>query len=226
MGGRSNESSTVSGRDRRAWTKIDLRNSSPRKSMTGPGRPALRFSLPMTHCPTRSAMTGTGSPPCRSLSFPVTARIASRSVSASTRRTRLPPNRILSGSASTSAASRCSDCCQAVDVRMSRCSRLRLHPDSTNSAASQSSSSGCDGRSPRKPKSPGVATMPRPKWCIQTRLTITRASSGWSPSVSRRAHVSRRPVVGSDSSFGAIGSAASGVRTVSPAGVSSCFGCS
>ena len=46
--------------------------------------------------------------------------------------------------------------------------------------ASQSSSSGCVGGSPCRPKSPGVRTRPWPKWCIQTRLTITRAVSGLS----------------------------------------------
>ena len=61
---------------------------------------------------------------------------------------------------------------------ISRCSRLSLQPPRMNSSASQSSSSGCVGRSPSTPKSPGVSTSPRPKWCIQTRLTSTRATSG------------------------------------------------
>ena len=38
------------------------------------------------------------------------------------------------------------------------------------------------------PKSPGVFTSPRPKWCIQTRLTNTRAVSGWSLLVKCRAY--------------------------------------
>ena len=41
------------------------------------------------------------------------------------------------------------------------------------------------GGSPRTPKFEGVATIPRPKWCCQIRLTITRAVSGWSGRVSQ-----------------------------------------
>ena len=46
----------------------------------------------------------------------------------------------------------------------------------------------------RAPKSLGVATMPRPKWCCQSRLTITRAVSGWSGRVSHARQ--RRPAAG------------------------------
>ena len=49
-----------------------------------------------------------------------------------------------------------------------------------NSMASQSSSSGCDGGVPCVPKSFSVSTRPRPKYCCQTRFTITRAVSGFS----------------------------------------------
>ena len=38
--------------------------------------------------------------------------------------------------------------------------------------------------------------MPSPKWCSQSRLTITRAVSGWPGCVSHSANASRRPLVG------------------------------
>ena len=66
-------------------------------------------------------------------------------------------------------------------VMMSLCSCFTL-PSTVRRTrvASQSSNSGCVGASPRRPKSPGVATSALPKWCIQTRLTNTRAVSGLS----------------------------------------------
>ena len=78
---------------------------------------------------------------------------------------------------------------------MSLWRRLRVQLCSTNSIASQSSNSGCVGRSPRKPKSLAVATMPLPKWCCQSRLTITRAVSGLSFDAIQFASASRRPVL-------------------------------
>ena len=39
---------------------------------------------------------------------------------------------------------------------------------------------GVAGRFARTPKFDGVATIPRPKWCCQIRLTMTRAVSGLS----------------------------------------------
>ncbi len=79
-------------------------------------------------------------------------------------------------------------------MTISRCIDFRLQPRATNSVASQSSSSGCVGSSPIVPKSLGVATRPRPKWCCQSRLTITRAVSGWSGRTSHSASAVRRPV--------------------------------
>src|SRR6266478_2207710 len=61
----------------------------------------------------------------------------------------------------------------------------------TNSAASQSSSSGCVGGEPWAPKSFSVSTRPRPKYCCQRRLTVTRAVSGLAGSTIQRAR-SRR----------------------------------
>ncbi len=49
---------------------------------------------------------------------------------------------------------------------------------------------GMAGDSPRTPKSLGVATIPRPKWCCQRRLTTTRAVRGLSERVSQRARAS------------------------------------
>ena len=57
------------------------------------------------------------------------------------------------------------------------------------------------GRSPRTPKSPTVRTRPSPKWCCQTRLTITRDRSDpapWSTSVIQSASARRWPVLRSD----------------------------
>ena len=78
---------------------------------------------------------------------------------------------------------------------ISRCSGLSRQPPATNSAASQSSSSGCVGASPWVPKLLGERTMPRPKWCCQTRLAITRAVSGLSR---------RRDPVGQDRAGGRV----------------------
>src|SRR5436190_21460759 len=72
---------------------------------------------------------------------------------------------------------------------------FNLQPLRINSVASQSSSSGCVGGSPRLPKSLGVATMPRPRWCCQSRLTMTRATRPPAPdrvSVSHSASAVRR----------------------------------
>ena len=79
-------------------------------------------------------------------------------------------------------------------MTISRCIALRLQPRATNSVASQSSSSGWRRPSPIVPKSLGVATIPRPKWCCQRRLTITRAVSGLSGRVSQSASAVRRPL--------------------------------
>lgn len=46
---------------------------------------------------------------------------------------------------------------------------------------------------PARPKSLGVRTMPRPKWCCQIRLTITRAVSGFLGLAIQPASARRRP---------------------------------
>src|SRR5437773_10868363 len=60
--------------------------------------------------------------------------------------------------------------------------------------ASQSRSSGCVGLMPERPKSLGVRTIPRPKWCCQTRFTITRATSGFRGETIQLASRVLRPV--------------------------------
>ena len=70
-----------------------------------------------------------------------------------------------------------------------------LQPRFMNSTASQSSSSGCVGCSPILPKLSSVATMPRPKWWCQMRLTMTRAVSGFCAEPSHSASARRRPDV-------------------------------
>ena len=62
---------------------------------------------------------------------------------------------------------------------ISWCSFLIDQPSAMNRLASQSSSSGCDGDSPWRPKSLAVRTRPCPKCQAHTRLTITRAVSGF-----------------------------------------------
>src|SRR3978361_866898 len=90
---------------------------------------------------------------------------------------------------------------------ISRWSVFKDHPDATNRRARWSRSAGWLGRSPILPKLLGVATSPRPKWCSQTRLTITRAVSGLSGLAMARARSSRPlPLV-------AKGAAPSGERT-------------
>ena len=108
-------------------------------------------------------------------------------------RRRRAPSRPPCGSAARARAGGCRDrarCSAGRDARTTadRSPRSRsaggwpswLHPARTNSVASQSSSSGCVGGSPCVPKSSLVSTMPRPKNCSQTRLTVTRAVSGLS----------------------------------------------
>ncbi|PYR86343.1 MAG: hypothetical protein DMG18_03030 [Acidobacteria bacterium] len=73
--------------------------------------------------------------------------------------------------------------------------RLMLQPRFMNSTANQSSISGCVGGSPIFPKLSSVGTMPRPKWWCQTRLTMTRAASGFSREASHSASALRRPEV-------------------------------
>ena len=70
-----------------------------------------------------------------------------------------------------------------------------LQPRFMNSTESQSSNSGCVGGSPILPKLSSVATMPRPKWWNQIRLTITRAVSGLSGDAIHSASANRRPDV-------------------------------
>ena len=50
------------------------------------------------------------------------------------------------------------------------------------------------GGRPPCPKSVVVLTMPRPKWCCQMRLAMTRTVSGWSGLANQRASASRRPL--------------------------------
>ena len=64
---------------------------------------ASRVSSPTTTWPASSGETGTGGPNIRRLSRPLTARIASRTASASSRRTGIRPSSRLSGSIASSA---------------------------------------------------------------------------------------------------------------------------
>ena len=78
---------------------------------------------------------------------------------------------------------------------------LRSHPESMKPRANQSSNSGWVGGLPWLPKSSEVETKPRPKIICQYRLTVTRASNGWSGEVSQRANP-KRFSFGDVSSFG------------------------
>ena len=77
---------------------------------------------------------------------------------------------------------------------MSLCKDLNRPPCSIICWARKSSNSGWVGGSPKRPKSLALATSPRPKWCCQSRLTITRQASGFEGSVIHRANAKRRPV--------------------------------
>ena len=72
-----------------------------------------------------------------------------------------------------------------------RISVLTDQPFSMNETASWSSSSGWLGGWPAAPKLSGVGTRPRPNRCSQTRLTSTRAVSGFSGDASHSASSSR-----------------------------------
>ena len=65
-------------------------------------------------------------------------------------------------------------------VTISRCIALRLQPCRDELDGQPVEQLGCVGGAPALPKLSSVATMPAPKWCFQTRLTTTRAVSGWS----------------------------------------------
>ena len=67
-------------------------------------------------------------------------------------------------------------------------------PRATNSAASQSSSSGWLGFWPIAPKSSADFTRPSPKWCFQSRLTITRGRRGLTADRPSVRASSRRPL--------------------------------
>ena len=68
---------------------------------------------------------------------------------------------------------------------------LTFQPLSINSTASQSSNSGCDGKAPCVPRSSQVRTRPWPKRSFHSRLTSTRATSGFSRETIQRARSSR-----------------------------------
>ena len=76
---------------------------------------------------------------------------------------------------------------------MSLCMRLSFQPPATNSLASQLSRSGWVGFSPMKPKLFELRTMPRPKWCCQRRLAMTRAVIGLLPLATHSASTRRFP---------------------------------
>src|SRR5262249_48796561 len=95
----------------------------------------------------------------------------------------------------------------------------------TNSLASQSSSSGCVGGVPRLPKLLVERTMPRPKWCCQTRLTITRAVSGLSLLAIQFANASRRPEVLASGPRSGITGAGGASTDKKPGSTSSPFAC-
>ena len=63
-------------------------------------------------------------------------------------------------------------------------------------AARSSSSSGCVGGLLRVPKSLGVETRGSPKWCIQTRLTMTRLVSGLSGGRDRASEIEPSAAMG------------------------------
>jgi hypothetical protein len=113
-------------------------------------------------------------------SLPLTVSIESRMASASRRRNGIRQSSRFSGSLAAYSGFDCLLMRHVLLVRIRRCSFFSDHPAScVNQCASQSSSSGCVGGSPIRPKSLGVRTRPWPKCCCQTRLTITRAVSGF-----------------------------------------------
>ena len=70
-----------------------------------------------------------------------------------------------------------------------------LHPSLTNRSASQFNRSGWVGGVPNLPKLLLDRTIPRPKWCCQTRFTATRAVRRLSGLVAHSANAKRRPLV-------------------------------
>ena len=161
-----------------------------------PGRRLAGTGL-ATRRPARAASgSTTPGPPAFGFSRPLTTSSASRTASPSSRSRFIRDSSWLSGSFAAASG---------LDLRRLLV-RLRQSASACASAsaasrrrptrvASQSSNSGCVGRSPRRPKSLGVATMPWPKWCCQSRFTITRAVSGLSGCATHFASASRRPVL-------------------------------
>ena len=74
---------------------------------------------------------------------------------------------------------------------ISRCSALSDQPPCDEPGGQVVEQLGCEGGLLRVPKSLGVETSGSPKWCIQTRLTMTRPVSGLSAAVMARARSSR-----------------------------------
>ena len=81
----------------------------------------------------------------------------------------------------------------ADDSMMSLCSCLTDQPSPDELPGKVVQQLAFVGGKPVFPKSSGVGTIPLPKWYCQTRLTITRAVSGWSGLVIHSASARRRP---------------------------------
>ena len=143
----------------------------------------------------------TGGPPIVRLMPPLAARIASRTIFGVEPLRAEPPQILVLADPSRDPPHPRTRTPSGTPRRSSSAgaSALMLQPRFMNSTASQSSSCGCVGGSPILPKLSSVATMPRPKWWCQMRLTITRAVSGFcarAEPLGQRPPAARRAAVG------------------------------
>ena len=67
---------------------------------------------------------------------------------------------------------------RSAESMIRRCNCLSDQPSAISCTGEPIEQLGMTRPEPRVPKSLGVPTRPRPKWCCQTRLTITRAANG------------------------------------------------
>ncbi len=132
-------------------------------------------------------MPSAAGPPAVRSSCPLALSIASRISSASSRRAEKRPSQRLSGSRETSSSSATLARRYAADSMMRLWSVFKDQPSATKRAASRSRSFGCVGDSESMPKLFGVRTRPSPKCHCQTRLTMTRAVSGFAADATQRA---------------------------------------
>ena len=187
----------LGGRRRRVAAAAWWRSRRGRRRRRAAGRGVLRITL--VSIVRRGRWRRTLGPPIAGSSSPLTASMASRISSASSRWTVRFQSKRLSGSIrwrrgdlALAALGRLAVGGRGQDQPVQRL-ELPAAARRTRPPASRAARGGWAARPGGRSRS-SVPTRPRPKWYCQIRLTITRVDSGLSGRVSQRARASRRPV--------------------------------